>query len=36
MSVRKCAKCGNNIEQGKEVVKGTIMKKYYHAECAPK
>ena len=31
-----CAKCGKAIEAGKEVRKGWIAKKPYHAECAPK
>jgi hypothetical protein len=31
-----CAKCGKEIEAGKEVKKGWISKKPYHAECAPK
>jgi hypothetical protein len=30
-----CAKCGKTIEPGKEVKKGWISKKLYHAECAP-
>ena len=32
----KCAKCGKDIEPGKEVRKGFLWKKAYHAECAPK
>jgi predicted transcriptional regulator len=31
-----CANCGKAIEAGKEVKKGWIGKKPYHAECAPK
>jgi len=31
-----CAKCGKAIEAGKEVKKGWMSKKPYHAECAPK
>ena len=31
-----CAKCGKAVEAGKEVKKGWISKKPYHAECAPK
>ncbi len=31
-----CAKCGKAIEAGKEVKKGWISKKPYHADCAPK
>ena len=30
----KCAKCGKEIDAGKEVKKGWISKKTYHAECA--
>ena len=36
MNLVKCAKCGKDIEAGKEVKKGWISKKAYHAECAPK
>jgi hypothetical protein len=32
----KCTKCGKEIETGREVKKGWIQKKPYHAECAPK
>jgi transcription initiation factor TFIIB len=31
-----CAKCGKAIEAGKEVKKGWMSKKTYHADCAPK
>jgi len=30
----KCAKCSKEIDAGKEVKKGWISKKTYHAECA--
>jgi hypothetical protein len=36
MNLVNCAKCGKEIEAGKEVKKGWIQKKAYHAECAPK
>jgi hypothetical protein len=36
MNLVTCAKCGKEIEAGKEVKKGWITKKAYHAECAPK
>lgn len=32
----KCAKCGKEIEAGKEVKKGFLRKSYYHPECVPK
>jgi hypothetical protein len=35
MNLVTCAKCGKEIEAGKEVKKGWIRKKAYHAECAP-
>jgi hypothetical protein len=34
MKMANCAKCGKEVEAGKEVKKGWIGKKTYHAECA--
>jgi hypothetical protein len=34
MNMTNCAKCGKEVEAGKEVKKGWIGKKTYHAGCA--